>query len=157
MGSGKEGKKKPLNPKEMMKMKMKMKKPSSLGPRVPNPESKFKKKNKWLNNVDKKKKKNDSSDKVGAKKPKPQPEPIPPSQQLNFFLDQFQSANNLQLSSLESDSLTGFPLSPFSLPLFLFFHFFPFFIYLSFQFKCMEIKIHAIAYSFEPLFGCQEV
>ena len=40
------------------------------------------------------------------KKPELQAEPIPPSQQLNFFLDQFQSANNLQLSSLESDSLT---------------------------------------------------
>lgn len=101
MGSGKEGE--PLNPKEMMKMK----KPSRLGPKAPNPKSKFNKKKKKLNNIDKKKNKNDSSDKVGAKKPKPQAEPISPSQQLNFFLDQFQSANNLQLSSLESDSLTG--------------------------------------------------
>ncbi|RVW14193.1 hypothetical protein CK203_102227 [Vitis vinifera] len=101
MGSGKEGE--PLNPKEMMKMK----KPSRLGPKAPNPKSKFNNKKKKLNNIDKKKNKNDSSDKVGAKKPKPQAEPISPSQQLNFFLDQFQSANNLQLSSLESDSLTG--------------------------------------------------
>lgn len=100
MGSGKEGE--PLNPKEMMKMK----KPSRLGPKAPNPKSKFNNKKKKLNNIDKKKNKNDSSDKVGAKKPKPQAEPISPSQQLNFFLDQFQSANNLQLSSLESDSLT---------------------------------------------------
>ena len=30
-----------------------------------------------------------------------------PSAQLNFFLDKFQSANRLQLSSLELNSLTG--------------------------------------------------
>lgn len=101
MGSRKEGK--PLNPREMRKMK----KPSQLGP---NPGSNFKKTK--LNNVDQKKKKkkkskNDGREKVGAKKPTTQAQPVSPSQQLNFFLDQFQSANNLQLSSLESDSLTG--------------------------------------------------
>lgn len=32
------------------------------------------------------------------------------SQQLSFFVDQYQSANRVQLSSLELDSLKGFPL-----------------------------------------------
>ena len=47
--------------------------------------------------------------------------PVPsPSEQLKFFLDQFQSANGLHLSSLELESITGIYIYIY---IFFFFHF----------------------------------
>lgn len=110
----------------------KQKKKSPLEPNKPIEKTKTNKKNKNKSDTDdkpkriqhkkKKKKPNTQQTEVEKKKKKQEEDVViefpTASQQLSFFIDQFQSSNDLALSSLERDSLTGLSLfSPVTLQL----------------------------------------
>ncbi|XP_022735360.1 uncharacterized protein LOC111288652 [Durio zibethinus] len=102
MGSGKAEKKRkrPQNPKRNGK---------PLGSKSDVPKSKSKKKktkkdNNHQNDANQIKTKNKTTTVTGDSN-NPLPTPASPSQQLSYFLSQFQSANGVQLSSLEMESI----------------------------------------------------
>ncbi|XWS09307.1 hypothetical protein CRYUN_Cryun40dG0074300 [Craigia yunnanensis] len=99
MGSGKPEEKQ--NPKPYVK---------PLGPRKPKSKLKRKKETKTKNNnrqndTDQIKTKNKTTTVTGNNNNNPPPETASPSQQLSYFLGQFQSANGVQLSSLDLESI----------------------------------------------------
>ncbi|XP_007033991.2 PREDICTED: protein CMSS1 [Theobroma cacao] len=104
MGSGKVEKKQKArqNPRNNRK---------PLGPKSDIPKSKSKKKKKTKNNnnhqndTDPIETKNKTTVVTGNNSNNPRPPPATPRQQLSYFLSQFQSANGVQLSSLELESI----------------------------------------------------
>ncbi|TYH49712.1 hypothetical protein ES332_D10G155000v1 [Gossypium tomentosum] len=78
--------------------------PKPFGPNNPKSQSKFKKKTNTKNTANRQIKTKTTSVTGNNKNNQPSP-PASPSQQLRYFLSQFESANGVQLSSLELESI----------------------------------------------------